>query len=127
MNDPRLDKLLWSLRVFKTRPLATAACRAGHAMVGKLEAKPGRDVHVGEVIVVRVGTVTRTLQVVAIPKSRVSAKQLPDYLVDLTPPEEYERARQAAIESNLARDRGAGRFNKKDRREMSQLFEEGGD
>ena len=51
MNDPRLDKLLWSLRVFKTRPLATAACRSGHVRIGELEAKPGRDVHVGEVLV----------------------------------------------------------------------------
>ncbi len=127
MDDPRLDKLLWSLRVFKTRPLATTACRAGHAIIGKLEAKPGRDVHIGEVIVVRVGTVTRTLKVVAIPQSRVSAKQLPDYMVDLTPAAEYERAKQAAIEANLARDRGAGRFNKKDRRDMSQLFDGGAD
>jgi ribosome-associated heat shock protein Hsp15 len=122
MDDPRLDKWLWSVRVFKTRPLATAACRAGHALIGELEAKPGRDVHVGETITVRVGVITRTLLVVALPRSRVSAKQLPEFMTDLTPPAEYERAKQAGIEHMLARQRGLGRPTKKDRRDMGRLF-----
>lgn len=122
MDDPRLDKLLWSLRVFKTRPLATAACRAGHVRVGGLEAKPGRDVHAGEVIVARVGAGTRTLQIVAMPRSRVSAKQLPEFMTDLTSAAEYERARQAGLEHRLARERGMGRPTKKERREISKFF-----
>jgi len=122
MGDPRLDKLLWSLRVFKTRPLATAACRAGHALVGELEAKPGRNVHAGEVLIVRVGVITRTLKVVAIPRSRVSAKQLPEFMTDLTPVAEYERAKQVGIEHTRARQRGMGRPTKKERRDISKLF-----
>jgi ribosome-associated heat shock protein Hsp15 len=122
MGDPRLDKLLWSLRVFKTRPFATAACRAGHVLIGELEAKPGRDVHIGEVLIVRVGVMTRTIKVVAIPRSRVSAKQLPEYMTDHTPAAEYERAKQAGIEHRLARQRGMGRPTKKERRDISELF-----
>jgi len=122
MDDPRLDKWLWSVRAFKTRPLATAACRAGKVLVGELEAKPGRDVHVGETVTVHLGVVTRTLKVVALPRSRVGAKQLPEFMTDLTPPAEYERARQAGIEHLLARQRGMGRPTKKDRRDMSELF-----
>lgn len=122
MDDPRLDKWLWSVRVFKTRPLATEACRAGKVLVGELEAKPGRDVHVGETITVRVGVITRVLKVVAMPRSRVSAKQLPEFMADLTPPAEYERAKQAGIEHMLARQRGMGRPTKKERRDMSGLF-----
>jgi ribosome-associated heat shock protein Hsp15 len=122
MDDPRLDKWLWSVRVFKTRPLATAACRAGHVMINDLEAKPGRDVHVGETIVVRVGVITRTLKVTGLPRSRLAAKQLPEYLTDLTPAAEYERAKQAGIEHMLARERGKGRPTKKDRRDMGRLF-----
>jgi len=76
MDDPRLDKWLWSVRVFKTRPLATAACRAGKVLIGELEAKPGRDIHVGETVTVRLGALTRTVRVVGLPRSRVSAKQL---------------------------------------------------
>jgi ribosome-associated heat shock protein Hsp15 len=122
MDNPRLDKLLWSLRVFKTRPLATAACRSGHVLVGELEAKPGRDAHVGEVLIVRVGAITRTLRVIGIPRSRVSAKQLPDFMTDLTPAVEYERAKQDGIEHSLARQRGMGRPTKKERRDISRLF-----
>jgi ribosome-associated heat shock protein Hsp15 len=122
MDDPRLDKWLWSVRVFKTRPLAMAACRAGKVLIGELEAKPGRDVHVGETVTVRVGAITRTLKIAGLPRSRVSAKQLPEFLTDLTPAAEYERAKQAGIEHLLARQRGEGRPTKKDRREMGRLF-----
>ena len=123
MDDPRLDKLLWSLRVFKTRPLATAACRAGKVLIGDLEAKPGRDIHIGEILTVHIGMVTRTLKVNALPRSRISAKQLPEFMTDLTPAAEYERAKQAGIEHMLARERGKGRPTKKDRRDMGHLFD----
>lgn len=122
MDDPRLDKWLWSVRVFKTRPLATAACRAGKVLIGELEAKSGRDVHVGEIVTVRAGVVTRTLKVTGLPRSRVAAKQLPEFMTDLTPAAEYERAKQAGIEHLLARERGKGRPTKKDRRKMGRLF-----
>ncbi len=109
--------------MFKTRPLATAACRAGKVLLGELEAKPGRDIHVGEVVTVRIGALTRTLKVVGLPTSRVAAKLLPEFMADLTPPAEYERAKQAGIEHLLARQRGAGRPTKKERRDMGQLFD----
>jgi ribosome-associated heat shock protein Hsp15 len=120
MDDPRLDKWLWSVRVFKTRPEATAACRAGKVTIGELEAKPGREIHLGETVTVRVGVVTRTLKVVGLPRTRVGAKLLPEYLNDLTPPAEYERAKQAGIEHMLAKERG--RPTKKERRDMAEFF-----
>ena len=122
MDDPRLDKWLWSVRVFKTRAEATAACRAGRVTIGDLEARPGRDVHVGEIVTVRVGAVTRILKVAGLPPSRVGAKQLPAFIEDQTPAAEYERARQAGIEHLLARQRGQGRPSKKDRRDLGRLF-----
>ncbi len=121
-EDTRLDKWLWSVRVFKTRAEATAQCRNGRVEVNGLLAKPGRDVHVGETVTARVGLVTRTLKVRGVPKSRVAAKLLPDYVEDLTPPAEYERQRQANLEHFLARERGKGRPTKRDRREMGRLF-----
>jgi ribosome-associated heat shock protein Hsp15 len=121
MDDARLDKWLWCVRVYKTRPLATAACRAGKATIAGREAKPGRDVHTGETIIVDLGTLTRTLKVVGLPRSRVAAKQLPEYMTDLTPAAEYERARQAGIEHRLAHERG--RPSKQDRRALAELME----
>ena len=123
MDDPRLDKWLWSVRVFKTRPEATAACRAGKVFLGSLEAKPGRDIHLGEIMTVRTSDVTRTLKVVGLPRTRVGAKLLPEFVEDLTPAAEYERAKQAAIEHHLAHERG--RPTKKDRRDRNEFF--GGD
>lgn len=123
MDDTRLDKWLWSVRVLKTRPEATATCRNDRVAVNDLLAKPGRAVRVGEIVTVRLGTVTRTLKVVGLPRSRVAAKLLTEYLTDLTPPAEYERARQARLEHLLARERGQGRPTKKDRRDMGQLFD----
>lgn len=122
MDDPRLDKWLWTVRVFKTRAEATAQCRNGRVQVNGLDAKPGRDLHVGETVTARIGVITRTLKVVGVPRSRVGAKQLAEFLVDLTPAAEYERAKQASLEHMLARERGRGRPTKKDRREMGRLF-----
>jgi ribosome-associated heat shock protein Hsp15 len=122
MQDCRLDKWLWAIRVFKTRPEATAACRNNHVQVNDLDAKPGRDVHAGEVVKVRLGVLNRTLKVLGCPKSRVAAKQLPEFVQDLTPAAEYEKAKQASLEHFLARERGKGRPTKRDRREMGRLF-----
>lgn len=122
MQDCRLDKWLWGVRVFKTRPEATAACRNNHVQINDLDAKPGRDVHAGEIVKVRAGLVNKTLKVLGCPKSRVGAKQLPEFVQDLTPAAEYEKARQAGLEHFLARERGKGRPTKRDRREMGRLF-----
>ena len=122
MDDPRLDKWLWSVRVYKTRAEAAAVCRNGRVQVNGLDAKPGRNVHVGETVTARVGMIERTLKVVGIPRSRVAAKLLPEFVADLTPAAEYEKAKQANLEHLLARERGRGRPTKKDRREMGRLF-----
>lgn len=122
MDDCRLDKWLWAVRVFKTRAEAAAVCRNGRVQVNGLDAKPGRDVHAGEVVTARIGTITRTLKVVGFPRSRVAAKLLPEFVTDLTPAAEYERAKQAGLEHMLARERGHGRPTKKDRRTMAGLF-----
>ena len=123
MDDTRLDKWLWSVRVFKTRAEAAAVCRNGRVQVNGLDAKPGRDVHVGETVTARVGMITRTLKVLGVPKSRVGAKLLSEFFQDLTPAAEYERAKQASLEHKLARERGKGRPTKKDRRDMGRLFD----
>lgn len=122
MQSPRLDKWLWCARVFKTRALATAACRSNSVQVNDQPAKPSREVRLGEQVSVRTGLVTRTLEVAGIPKSRVAAKELPAVFTDLTPPEEYEKLRRPKIEHFLAREPGAGRPTKRDRRALKREF-----
>ena len=118
----RLDKWLWAMRVFKTRALASDACRAGSVAVNDLVAKPAREVHVGEVVTVRQGLFTRTLSVVGVPRSRVGAKLLPEFCTDLTPPEEFERLRERSLQQVLARAQGSGRPTKRERRLVDRVF-----
>lgn len=119
--EVRIDKWLWCVRAFKTRSLAAEACKNGAVSVNGNEAKPGRDVRAGDTVTFRQGILTRTLKVLTLPRTRVGAKELPALVTDLTPPEEYERARLAEIDVVAHRDRGAGRPTKRERRETDRL------
>ena len=121
-NTARVDKWLWAVRIFKTRPLATVACREGKVSVGELVAKPARTVRAGEIVTVRQGVMQRTLRVVAAPASRVGAVRLPEFYVDLTPPEEFAQARAQRAQQANARAPGAGRPTKRDRRLQDRFF-----
>lgn len=118
----RIDKWLWCVRLFKTRALATTACRAGAVLIGDVPVKPAREVRIGETVCVRQGLITRTLQVVAAPATRVAAKQVPAFCTDLTPPEEFEKVRAQRVQQFLAREKGAGRPTKRERRRLDRLL-----
>ena len=119
----RIDKWLWAVRVYKTRSQATAACSAGHVKVNGQNAKPARHVHPGEIINARTGAVARTLKVLAPLAQRVGAAAVPDYLEDLTPPAEYAKREPAHLPGTFLRPKGAGRPTKKDRRDLSRIWE----
>lgn len=120
----RLDKWLWAVRLFRSRSLATDACRAGSVAINDQPAKPARDVRAGEVITVRQGIVTRTVRVEALPRSRVGAKLVVDFCTDLTPAAELEKASDPAqrVQNILAREKGSGRPTKRDRRLLDELL-----
>lgn len=118
----RIDKWLWAVRVFKSRNLAADACRGGHVDIAGQQVKPAREVHVGEVIVARVGQVTRTLKVLALLDKRVGAPLVKEYMEDLTPASEYQKPREEVFKPLFFRPKGSGRPTKKDRREMEKLF-----
>jgi ribosome-associated heat shock protein Hsp15 len=118
----RLDKWLWAVRVFRTRALASDACRAGSVTVNTLVAKPSREVRAGETVVVNSGLMVRTFRVVDVPRARVGAKLVAQYCSDLTPAEEYEKGRERSVQQLLAREKGSGRPTKRDRRLLDELF-----
>ncbi len=119
----RLDKWLWAVRIFKTRALATEACRTGHVKINELPAKPGRTVRADELVVVRQGIVMRTLRVIGVPRSRVGAKLVAEFCTDLTPAAEWEKAKEHRVQQLLELDRSGGRPTKRDRRLRDRLFE----
>ena len=123
MEGVRIDKYLWAIRVFKTRTDATDACKGGKVKVGTVNAKPSREVQVGETIDIRKGAVTFTFKVLQLTDHRLGARLVPDYALNLTPEEELNKLRAPVETFFLTRDRGAGRPTKKDRREIEQIWD----
>ena len=119
----RLDKWLWAVRVFKTRPLATASCRDGEVAVNGRDAKPARNLHTGEIVTVRQGILIRTLVVLGNPPGRIGAKRVAEFCEDRTSPEEWAKARELRVQQILSRAPGTGRPTKRDRRLRDQLFQ----
>ena len=124
MTEVRIDKYLWSIRVFKTRSEATDACKGGKIRVNGADTKPSKMVKVGDTIVARKGAVTYTYKVLDLIDKRQGAKLVPNYAENLTPPEELAKLRAPIETFFLKRDRGAGRPTKKDRRQMEALWDD---
>ena len=122
MEEVRIDKYLWAIRVYKTRTDATDACKGGKVRVNGADTKPSRTVKVGDTIVARKGAVSYTYKVLQLVDKRQGAQLVPVYAENLTPPEELAKLRAPVETFFLKRDRGAGRPTKKDRRQMEDLW-----
>ena len=122
MEEVRLDKYLWSIRVYKTRTEATDACKGGKVRVNGADTKPSKPVKPGDVIVARKGAVVYTYKVLELIDKRQGAKLVPQYAENQTPAEELAKLRAPVETFFLKRDRGAGRPTKKDRRQMEDLW-----
>lgn len=120
----RIDKYLWAIRVFKTRSLATEACKAGKVKLNGQNIKPSYVVKVSEVYHIQKGIEKKVIKVVDLLEKRMDAKTAALYYEDQTPIEDtygYKSAFHAPI---LRRDRGTGRPTKKDRRDIDDLKED---
>lgn len=117
----RIDKWLWMVRLYKTRSIATEACNAGKVKLNGENVKPSRDVRVGEVYEVHIGSLHKTVEVVDAPKSRVGAPLVPQYCTDLTPQSEYDRMK--TLRTQEFRPHGLGRPTKRDRRQLDFIKE----
>lgn len=116
----RIDKYLWAVRLFKTRSLASEACKKGHVSMDDMPVKPSRTVQAGDVIEVRKMPVYYSYRVKEPLEKRVGAKIVGQYVEDITPPEELEKLKMQD-DFFIKRDRGAGRPTKKERRLLDDL------
>lgn len=119
----RIDKFLWSLRYFKTRNIATTACKKGHAKINGIAAKPGREVYPMDEIVVRKNQIDYKFTVLDIPPSRVGAKLVDIYRKDTTPKEAFEHNELLQYSKDYYRKKGVGRPTKKDRRDIDDYLD----
>ena len=123
MDDIRLDKYLWAVRVFKTRSDAAEAIRNNRVMVNDGYCKPSREVKIGDEISVKRMPVIYRYKVVGLVSSRQPAKNVPDYCVNITPEDELAKLSAPRETIFVFRDRGTGRPTKKERREIDALME----
>ncbi|MCX6305419.1 MAG: RNA-binding S4 domain-containing protein [Bacteroidetes bacterium] len=117
----RIDKWLWAVRIFKTRSLASDACRSGKVKILDQAVKPSRDIKTGEVISISITPIIKTVKVVAPLGNRVSAKLVAGYMEDLTPESEYQKLKRKDEMNFEFRERGIGRPTKRERREIEFL------
>ncbi len=117
----RIDKYLWSVRVYATRSLATEECKKGRVTIGGVAVKPSRVVKTGEIILVRKNPVTYSYRVIELLGKRVGAKLVPTYMEDITTAEELQKQDITQGGALFIRDRGAGRPTKKDRRDIGRV------
>ena len=120
----RIDKWLWAVRLFKTRSLASEACKSGKVKIEGKSVKPSHTVKLSEEITVRKGAETRIVRVKDLLERRVDAATAALYYEDITPPEENPAYPSAFHTPVFKRERGAGRPTKKERREIDQVRRE---
>ena len=123
MEEVRIDKYLWSIRVFKTRSDATDACKGGKVRVNGNDIKPSKTVRPGDTITVRKGAISYRYRVLALIDKRQGAKLVPEYAENITPQEELDKLKSPVETFFLKRDRGSGRPTKKERRQMDSLWD----
>ncbi len=108
---------MWAVRLFRTRSESAAACRGGHVQIDGRPAKAASPVTAGSAIQVRGHGVDRRVEVVRVIEKRVGAAEAAGALVDHTPPPPPRDTTPPVA----ARERGAGRPTKRDRRQIDRL------
>lgn len=119
----RIDKWLWAARIFKTRSIASDACKNGRVTIGGVNVKPSRTVKVGDVVSVKKAPVTYSFKVLKTIEQRVGAKLVPEIYENVTDPKQYELLEMSRISGFVDRARGTGRPTKKERRALDAFAE----
>jgi ribosome-associated heat shock protein Hsp15 len=123
----RIDKFLWSVRLYKTRSIASEECRKGRIIINNIQVKPSRIVLQGEIIAVKKPPAVYSYRVIEPIENRVSAKLVGNYLEDITPECEKLKLDFRNSGGTIYRDKGTGRPTKKERRLIDRLRDDSND
>ena len=121
MNEARIDKWMWAVRIFKTRTIAADACKKGRISINGAQAKAARTVKPGDVVQVRKPPITYSFKVLQPIEKRVGAKLVADVMENITTPDQYELLEMSRISGFVNRAKGTGRPTKKDRRSLEEF------
>ena len=123
MDNVRIDKYLWAIRVFKTRSEAAEACRTGKVFVNGAQTKSSREIKAGDSIEVRKGAIHYSYTVIEPVDKRQGAKLVDQYAENTTPQSERDKLIAPVETIFLKRERGSGRPTKKERRDIDRLMD----
>ncbi|MCQ2227544.1 MAG: RNA-binding S4 domain-containing protein [Bacteroidales bacterium] len=122
LEQVRIDKFLWAVRIFKTRSIAAEAIKKGRITIGGSQVKGSRNVKVGEVIQVKVSPAIRSFEIIQLAQNRMGAKLVPDHIKEVTPKDQLEIIELQKLALSLNRRKGLGRPTKKERRDLDSFF-----
>lgn len=117
----RIDKWLWAVRIFKTRNQATTACKKGKILIKNKPVKPSRIIYIDDIVVIKKLPVVYTYRVKELLEKRVAARQVNQYIEDLTSDEELKKLKIRQMQNFIIREKGMGRPTKKERRTLDRL------
>ncbi|MEG1685451.1 MAG: RNA-binding S4 domain-containing protein [Bacteroides sp.] len=121
MGEARIDKWMWATRIFKTRTIASEACKKGRVTINGSQVKAARMVKIGDVIQVKKSPIVYSFKVLQLIEKRIGAKLVAEYLENVTTPDQYELLEMSKISGFVDRARGTGRPTKKDRRGLEDF------
>jgi len=121
MDTVRIDKFLWSVRIYKTRTIAAEECAKHRVLINGMEVKPSRNVKAGDKLIVKKLPFVYTFDIIQLIDKRQPASLVKNYIVDTTSKEEIEKIEMRRLANYVQRDRGSGRPTKKERREIEKM------
>jgi ribosome-associated heat shock protein Hsp15 len=120
-KDIRIDKFLWSVRIYKTRSIASDECRKGRIIINDIQVKPSRTVLKDEILTVKKPPVIYSYRIIEPIENRVSAKLVEQFIEDITTVEEKAKLDIRQVGGIVYRDKGTGRPTKKERRLIDKI------
>lgn len=122
--DIRVDKWLWTMRLFKTRSVAAEACKKGRVFINGVALKPSHLVRVGDVIQVKRPPVIFSYKIIDITNNRVGPKLVENFMAQVTSRDQLELLEILKLDKANARAKGLGRPTKKERRSLDEFIDD---
>lgn len=119
----RFDKFVWSVRLTKTRSIATELISKGKIRINGLDVKPSKEVKVSDVITISKNSALFSYKVKSLLDKRIGPKLVIEYLEDITPLEEIEKFKLYNESQSVYRQYGTGKPTKKDRRSLDDFLD----
>jgi ribosome-associated heat shock protein Hsp15 len=117
----RIDQYLWFVRIFRSRNMASNACKAGKIKINDQIVKPSREALPLDIVQVRKEQLWRSYKITDLPLSRLSAKLVGLYQTEITDISMINHQELKGLSSKVIRDEGTGRPTKKQRREIDEI------